>query len=100
MEVVICRSLKSRILGLFDRSLLKRVICITPCNAIHTFGLKNVIDVCFCDSDLQVIASHRNVLPWKYISCTRSSFVLERISSSDPWPLVGEKISLSILQVR
>lgn len=45
-----------RLIGLTDRSVLaeSEALILTPCNSIHTFGMKFMIDVVFLDSELKI----------------------------------------------
>ena len=50
---------------------------ITPCEAIHTFGMKMPIDVLFLDTDLRVRKAIENLPPARISVCLAASSVLE-----------------------
>lgn len=52
-------------------------IWITPCEAIHTFGMKMPIDAIFLDGTLRVKKLHADLRPCRISVCISASSVLE-----------------------
>ena len=50
---------------------------ITPCEAIHTFGMKMPLDAVFIDSDFKVRKIATNLAPWRVAICLTAESVLE-----------------------
>ena len=71
-----------------------RPVVITPCASIHTCGMHYPIDVAMLDSRGKVVCSRRGVPPWRFVGCRLGACVLERPSSNEPWPEVGDVMRL------
>ena len=50
---------------------------ITPCEAIHTVGMKFPIDVLFLSRDRHVVKVRNAIVPWRISGCLRAHSVLE-----------------------
>jgi uncharacterized membrane protein (UPF0127 family) len=50
---------------------------ITPCNSVHTLGMRYAIDVLFLDADGRVIKRVDHLRPWRASSCLRARATLE-----------------------
>jgi len=73
-----------------------RIIVLTHCRSIHTFGMVNEIDVAFIDQKGRVLASETRVKPRTRIKKRGAVAVVERLSCSEaPWLREGEKLYLS-----
>lgn len=73
------------------------LVLLTPCSSIHTFGMAYAIDVAFVSAEGVVVGSLRAVAPWRVESALGARHVLERPSSTAPWPQAGEELWLSEL---
>jgi uncharacterized protein len=80
LHLAVAETLCARLKGLLGRSSLKlgEGLWITPCNSIHTFGMKFPIDALFLDKHKRVVGVARNLRPNRIsrIYCGASS-VLE-----------------------
>lgn len=54
------------------------VLAITPCNCIHTFGMRHSLDVAFLDDAGRVLRVQEGVAPGRIVKCKGASAVLER----------------------
>lgn len=67
----VCESFAERLTGLLRRGrgdshgLMK----IQPCNAIHTCGMREPIDVVFTSSDGTIMSCIQGVAPWRFARC-------------------------------
>ncbi|MFW7342790.1 DUF192 domain-containing protein [Pollutimonas sp. H1-120] len=52
-------------------------LCIIPCNAVHTFGLRYAIDVVFLNRHGRVIQCMKDLPPWRAAICLRAACVVE-----------------------
>lgn len=70
---------KSRRTGLLDHDHLPEghALVIAPCNAIHTFFMKFVIDVAFVARNGDVLKVRGNVRPWGIAACLSAHAVIE-----------------------
>ena len=70
---------KSRRKGLLGTDSLSAgsAIWITPCEAIHTFGMRLAIDALFLDRDLRIRKLSANLQPWRLSVCLSATSVLE-----------------------
>ena len=69
-----------RVIGLLTRPNLRpdEGLWIEPCNAIHTIGMRSRIDVIFMDNANRVIATHREVRPFRVaLACLKAHSTIE-----------------------
>ena len=68
INVKLCSHFKDRLLGLmFKKEKLDYCLCFPKCNSIHTFFMKQNIDVFMTDKNNKVIYIIKNLKPWKLI---------------------------------
>ena len=68
INVKLCSNFKDRLLGLmFKKEKLDYCLCFPKCNSIHTFFMKQNIDVFMTDKNNKVIYIIKNLKPWKLI---------------------------------
>lgn len=68
INVKLCSNFKDRLLGLmFKKEKLDYGLCFPKCNSIHTFFMKQNIDVFMTDKNNKVIYIKKNLKPWKLI---------------------------------
>ena len=77
-RVVVASSLPAKLCGLLFAKPDGRLLVMTRCHDIHTFGMAYPIDVAFLDGTLRVIESHRNVEPGRRLRCPEAWAVVER----------------------
>ena len=88
-----------RLLGLLrkDACIDGEVLLLLPCNSVHSFGMKESIDLAFIDRQGKVLKAVVAMPPGRLCSCGGAYGTLERRSSADgPWFTVGDYIKLSI----
>lgn len=95
-------SFVDRLCGLFSKRVKGDVLLIAPCHSIHTFGMREPIDIAFIDKEGCVIEVREALSPWRVKRCGGAFAVLERKAGGmgkekqSPWFKVGEEISLCI----
>ncbi len=84
----------SRLMGMFsNRAKQFDAIKLTPCRSIHTFFMKEVIDVYFLDDKDVVIRSVRNMKANRVAYCNEASSTLEVVIKDQHKIFeVGEKV--------
>lgn len=50
---------------------------ITPCNSVHTFGMRYPIDVLFINGDGTIAKAVEHLLPWRAAACVKAKATLE-----------------------
>lgn len=55
---------------------------ISPCEAVHTFGMQFSIDLIYLDRRRRVKKIRRNVAPWRLSACLSAHSVIELAASS------------------
>ena len=77
VEIADTRARRRR--GLLGRSSLPAgsALILTPCHAIHTFGMQFAIDVAFVDSDGRIRKVVRQLPPWRVAAALRASTTIE-----------------------
>ena len=70
---------KKRKLGLLKHTKLEpgEGLWITPCEAVHTIGMKFPIDVVFLDKQRRVLKVRSDLQRWRMAACLRAHSVLE-----------------------
>ena len=99
MKMEIACTLRTRLKGLLGREGFEGVLLLVPCNDIHTFGMRQAIDVAFVAADGVVVESHRALAPNKRLKCRRASATLERFASDAPWLAPGDLIQHGLAHV-
>jgi uncharacterized membrane protein (UPF0127 family) len=72
-------SLFARLRGLLGRAPLREGegLLICPCNSLHTWGMRDAIDVVFCDAKGQVCKCVHHLPPRRCTGAWRARFALE-----------------------
>ena len=81
-----------RLVGLVGRRTFDGVLLLSPCNDIHTFGMRMNIDVAFLDAQGVVLAVQMCMLPKSRLRCRGACRVLERQACSRPWLKIGDTL--------
>jgi uncharacterized membrane protein (UPF0127 family) len=70
---------------------------ITPCEAVHTFGMQFPIDLIYLDRDHCIRKVRSNVQPWRLSACLAAHSVLELRSGviHDTHTMPGDKLEFS-----
>lgn len=81
MNIIKASTWLSRAGGLLVRPCLQQdeVLWLTPCSAIHTFGMRYPIAVFFLDQQGQVIDVRPSVMPNRIAWCRRAHSVCEML---------------------
>ena len=95
MRVELACTLASRLRGLAGKDTCDGVLLLVPCNDVHTFTMRNPIDIAFIASDGTVIEAYRNVHPMRRVRNREAVAVIERFASLDWWPGAGDVLELS-----
>ncbi len=68
------------------------VLCLMPCNDIHTFGIRYPIDVAFLDAQGAVLLVRRGMPAGRRLKCPGAAMVLERVGNDSRWLAPGEQV--------
>lgn len=66
-EIITCNHFKSRFLGNMGKKRIENVLLFPRCNSIHTFFMREAIDVVMIDSKNTVLYCYSNLKPWKIL---------------------------------
>ena len=94
MRVEVACTLKDRLRGLLGRREYPDVLLLAPCNDVHTFGMRDYIDIAFVSADGVVLESYRAVGPCHRRRCRKAVITLERLSAETRWYERGDKVEL------
>ena len=86
--LVFAVSLCARLIGLLSSRVCPQgeVLVLVPCKSIHTFGMREALDVAFVDGAARVVASYRDLPPSRIRKHPEAKLVLERRASpKEPW---------------
>ena len=67
MEIRYCKSFKSRLMGFMFKKNFDYALCFPKCNSIHTFFMREAIDIYMTDKDYNIIYIKKNLKPWRII---------------------------------
>lgn len=78
-QVTIADNFFTRLKGLLGTKELPKgnALLITPCNSVHTFGMRYAIDVFFVSKNGEILKIVASMPPGKLAWCRQSAFVLE-----------------------
>ncbi len=68
MPIYECISYKNRLLGLMFKKNINYGLRFPHCNSIHTFFMRESIDVVMTDMDNNILYVYYNLKPWRIIS--------------------------------
>ena len=88
---------KERLCGLLGQPRDEMTRLLVPCNSVHTFGMKDEIDIAFITSSGLVLEVMNNVGPNNLLSNKCASFVAERFSSERRWMFEGDRVVIGPL---
>lgn len=79
LTLVRADSFWQRLVGLLGHPPLQahQGLCLMPCAAIHTFGLRSSIDVVFLSSDWRLLKQCQRLSPWRVSGCRGAVIVIE-----------------------
>lgn len=63
IELIECKSFFSRFRGFMMQKNIKHALLFKNCNSIHTFFMKEAIDVIFCDENNIVLYYYKKISP-------------------------------------
>lgn len=69
-----------------------RELVLTPCRDVHTFGMRERIDVAFVDHRGVVVAVHRGLPARRRVRDRRAHAVIERFAEPDAWLHPGDRV--------
>ena len=92
----ICTSFKDRFIGLMFKKCFTDGYLFPHCNSIHTFFMKEPIDVIFLDNNNVVTNVIPNLKPWKIILPKKNVYsILELPINHSKYYKINEKIKIS-----
>lgn len=63
----VCTSFVSRFWGLMGKKNIQEILCFPRCNSIHTFFMREAIDVIMTDKKGHILYAYKNLKPWHLI---------------------------------
>lgn len=92
MKAELACTIRSRLKGLLGRAELDGALVLTPCNDVHTVGMRRPIDVAFVSAEGVVLESMRDVGPNRRLGNARARATIERFSDEGPWLMPGDRV--------
>ena len=102
-QVVLATTLRLRLVGLLNKKVCAQgeTLVIAPCKSIHTFGMREPLDIAFVDAYGFVLSVHNAVPPARLQKNTNAAIVLERRSRfSTPWYHPGQTLTLAPVRIQ
>lgn len=95
--LVVATCMRQRMIGFLAARPKRCILLISPCRSIHTFGMKEKLDIAFFDRDGAVLYAEREVAPARIIRCKGAVGVLERrFKANRAWYREGDKVMLYV----
>ncbi len=96
-NLILATRFRDRLLGFLVKRPKDCVLLISPCNAIHTFGMKRNLDIAFFNEQGKVVLAQRNIPPGKIVRCMKARGVFEAISHVDKrWFYEGDEVKVYV----
>lgn len=78
------QSIKERLGGLLVLAplMVNQALWITPCNSVHTFGMKYALDLVYIDKHNKVRGLVNSLKPWRMSFCLQAKAVMELTAGS------------------
>ena len=94
LSAVIAESFYQRARGLLGRNPEDVTFCLLfiDCKSVHTYCMKENIDLIFFNKKLQVIKSFTDIKPRQVFICRQAYGALERFSKQEFWPKEGDNL--------
>ena len=77
MKIIVAKTFKDKLLGLMGQQNIKDGLFFPNVKSIHTFFMKENIDILGLDKDMKVTEIHYNISPNKVILLKKSTHTLE-----------------------
>lgn len=95
--VLVLTKFFDRMKGFLTRRPQGCILLISPCDSIHTFGMRCNLDVAFFNDEGVIIRSEISVHPRRILRCRGARGVLEKHSSvNEGWYKEGQRVTLCI----
>ena len=98
MSFVVLDSWTKRLKGLLGTNEHAVPVALLPCSSVHTWFMGYAIDVALVEASGRVLASYRNVPPWRFVRARGASEVLERPAQSSYWPKENELLVMRLFE--
>ena len=90
-----CQNFKDRLLGLmFKKEKLNYGLCFPKCNSIHTFFMKQNIDVIMTDKNNKILYKYNNLKPYKIILPKKNVYYVYEFSQNLITEELGEYLNI------
>ena len=96
IELKNCKTFFSRLFGFMFKKEIKYALLFNNCNSIHTFFMKENIDVLLLSKDNKILYIYKSLKPWKIILPKKQvSNILELPSNTCINLKINQKIKIS-----
>jgi uncharacterized membrane protein (UPF0127 family) len=91
----------SRLIGMLNDRVCSNgeILMLTPCHSIHTYGMREALDIAFVANDGLILAVYDSLAPGRHVTCSEAAFVLERRTKhafGQPWFEVGQRLRIGV----
>lgn len=94
MKIIIAKTFKEKLMGLMGRSNINYGMFFPNVNSIHTFFMKEAIDVIGLNKDMIIMEIHPNIKPNRILLLNHSNHTLELPQNTSSKYKIGQKIKL------
>ena len=73
IKIKVAKTFKDRLKGLMFKKNIKDGLLFNNCSSIHTFFMKEEIDIIATDKDDNIIKAYKKVKPWKVLIAPKNT---------------------------
>ena len=96
IDIIDCNTFFSRLVGFMFKKNINNALLFNKCNSIHTFFMKENIDVLLLSKDNKILYIYKSLKPWKIILPKKQvSNILELPSNTCINLKINQKIKIS-----
>ena len=94
MKIIIAKTFKDKLIGLMGKTNINYGMFFPNVNSIHTFFMKETIDVIGLNKDMIIMEIHPNIKPNHILLLNYSNHTLELPKNSSSKYKIGQKLNL------
>lgn len=94
MYMSLASSHKKKAKGFLFTSSSNKALMLVPCNDVHTYCMKGLLDIAFINEEGRVLKAYKKVAPQRRLKQKGACATIERFSSDEPWFQENEQVCI------
>lgn len=96
MEIKIAKTFKQKLIGLMGQTKIEYGLLLLNTTSIHTFFMKEPIDIILLNNNMEVIDKRYNIGPNKIVICKNANHILELPKFASKKYKIGQIITVNL----